>query len=245
MDSYNSIQQKNLFNRGIRRLRLELSEILKPKDESISPRKIDKDVMDEYRSYFYIEGIVDLILHDPLSKPQSVHDSIPESLIQTWRHLPNTVVDAGEIWMAELLAHTYKQDDATLGGVLLDGVGGTSSDVAVGTGSVGVTQTDLDLGTPVTDAVGGLQPTATTFIGTDKANKFKVSGFYDVGDASNPDPTLLREAALFATNRESVAPGPKDKKTQRMFNRTVFAVISKSATTQLTIQWTIEIGSVA
>ncbi|MHA2274116.1 MAG: hypothetical protein ACXAC2_00010 [Candidatus Kariarchaeaceae archaeon] len=242
---YESLHTKNIFKKKIRKLRLDLVEVLRPKDEPLPQRKIDAELMKEFQNLFYIKGQVDLFLHDPLLNSQPSYKEIPESLIQKFVHVPNTVVNGGEVWLAELIAHKYVLDDATLASVLLDGVGGANSDVAVGTGSTAVTQADVDIETAISDANGGLQTTTTTFVGTSLDNKFQVSGFYDTTDAYLPgDPNSLREAGLFATNRETVTCSTRTQKTNRMFNRTVYPVISKSDLVQLTIQWTVEVGTV-
>ena len=77
----------------------------------------------------------------------------------------------------------------------------------------------------------------TTFSGSGANNKFIVSTTFATGVANG----ALTEAGIFAgSNMTGIS---EVSTTNRMFNRTTFAVINKSSSFQLTIQWTIEIGA--
>jgi hypothetical protein len=313
---FNSLHNKNIFGKKVRKLRLELAEILRPRDEPFRQRRIDDEVWKEYQNLFYMKGEVDLVLHDPLPKPQPSYMDIPESLIQQLVHVNNTVVNGGEVLMSELLARMFSVDDVITSVEVESGIDGSTAGtttftsagsnfttagvvkgdilylhganegiysvetvgtttltlretvasgsnqafvvlksaiaglryIVVGTGSTAVTQADLVIETPITDANGGVKKSTVTYVGTGLDNKFKISGFYDTGDAYQPgDPNSLREAGIFCSNPDAStgnAPTTRDDKDNRMFNRTVYPVISKSSSVQLTIQWTVEVGTV-
>jgi len=236
-----SIQIKRSLQKKIEHLRVEVAELLKPKEYEL--KKVDGEILKEFRHLFYMKGEVDWILHNPLPKPQPAWMDIPEKYIEAHRFVPNTVVDGGEVWMAEMLAHIYSADNATLSTPLLNGL----QYIQVGTGTTAVAQTDYNLVTPISSANGGIKTTTATFTGTSGANSFKISGFYDLTDAYNPgNPNALTEGALFATDPSSVTltvPSPSYQKTNRMFNRSVFPAINKTSGVQLTVQWNITIGS--
>jgi hypothetical protein len=191
---------------------------------------------------FVITRNVNLYLHKPLANKDRYQT--PESFVQALKDqdlivqhefVPNDVVDAGEIWIAELLADLHV-DDSALTTPMKDGL----QHIAIGTGSVAVTQNDFDLGTPIAQANASKATTNSFNAGAN--NKFTVSATFLTTEPTG-QPYSLREAGIFAMNRNTTAPTSETQKTNRMFNRTVFSVITKTTDFELTIQWTIEIGA--
>ncbi len=183
------------------------------------PRKVDE----RFRFRIPIHGEMRAMLIDR-----------KENKIVQFEHVPNTVVDAGEIWMAELLAHKYAADETTLGTPLLDGL----QYIAVGTDGNGtaVTQDDVSLGTKATT---NSCIAATTDIDTTDKNKFLVSATFGSADGNGN----LREAGIFADDIDTTEPTTETYKTNRMFNRTTFGTIAKTTNFDLTLEWTITVGT--
>lgn len=149
------------------------------------------------------------------------------------RHLKNTIVDAGEIWVAELLAG--EQYDNTVltysGGELGYGL----QYVQVGEDTSATTQGMYALQdqTAIT--------TAYTAVDNDvdsPGNKIVSRGTYSTAIGNG----TLTEAGLFSNTG---APSSSTDTTSRMFNRSTFPSISKDTSFSLTLQWTITIGTVA
>ena len=169
-------------------------------------------------------GKLDLFLQDPMTK-----EVIEE------RHTPNDIVDAGEIWIAELLA---KEE-----------YGGSA--LSFGAGELGWGIQYTHVGT-VGDA------TLQTMYAMQGSTSGITTNYYEttVNDVSSPGHKVvsvstyttahgngaLREAGLFSND---TYPQSSTDTVSRMFNRVNFATINKTDAFQLTLQWTIQIGSVA
>lgn len=218
-------------------VRTYIAQILLPKTKA-------KDTA-EFRE-FLKKGIivtrnVDIYLHKPVTDPNWKSGMpIPKEFIVDERHVHNDVVDAGEVLIAELLAHKFANNEATLTIPHLDGL----QYITVGTGVVAVNQDDVNLGTPGTGANVSKAAT-TTFIGTSGDNEFKITTTYANGDANGGGTLAITEAGIFVDDSIADAPTTEDDITNRMFNRVVFAVLSKTSSFQLTIQWLIKIGTIS
>lgn len=149
------------------------------------------------------------------------------------RHIENTVVDAGEIWVAELLA----------------GEDSSGTALSYGAGELGHGLQYIQVGTDETATTQGMfkmQATAMTSgnnytsISTESVatNVITVSGKFVEADGN----AVLNEAGLFSNSGD---PSSSTDTSCRMFNRTTFPDITKTTFFQLTLQWTITIGSVA
>lgn len=179
---------------------------------------------------------VDIYLHEPIPKLKPF-ERIPEIKISEARHAFNDVVDGGEIWIAELLSQLYNTG-AAIGTPLSGGL----QHIAVGTGSTGVDQIDFDLAIPIAQANASKSATNAFNAGAD--NKFTCSATFLTTEPTG-QPYSLVEAGIFAMNRNTTPPTASDGITNRMFNRTVFSTITKDSNFELTIQWTIQIGTIA
>ena len=180
---------------------------------------------------------VDIFLHKPL--PESFHEISQKKLDEAGllvdvRQIHNDVVDAGEIWIAELLAQKFTDDSA-----IASPINGGLQYIATGTSSVAVTQNDYKLGSHL------FSKAATVSFNAGANNKFTVSVTFTTSESNG----ALTEAGIFAAVQTGTgasptgAPTGETDKSNRMFNRTVFPVITKTTDFELTIQWTIEIGS--
>lgn len=159
-------------------------------------------------------------------------------LISEERYVPNDVHDSGEIWLAELLAQKYT-DDTAIGAPLSGGL----QFIAVGTSNAAIDQNHYDLQGAIaqTDAS---KAATNLFAGASGNNKFTCSAtFADIEPAGLP--YTLYEAGIFAKDRNGFTPGSEFATNNRMFNRTIFSLITKTDAFQLTLQWTIEIGSLS
>lgn len=207
------------------------------------------------KSKYVTEVNVDFYLHKPLPKKdyksvkEKINDIYNLDLLEEHQQVHNDVVDAGEIWITELLANRGNTG-AALPSWLVNGLRGSSpvaaSDravIAVGTGGIATAQNDFKL-TLWKDEV----ECETVFDGTDK-NKIVVSGTFATGQGNG----ALIEAGIFARRCDANDDGTKDQEPDatdkeldvtinRMFNRSFFSVITKTSSFELTIQWTITIG---
>ena len=216
-------------------VRTYIAKILLPKTKA----KTTAEFREYLKKGFVITRNVDIILHKPVTDPNwKSWMPVPKELIVDSRHVHNDVVDAGEVLIAELLAHKFANNEATLTIPHLDGL----QYITVGTGVVAVSQNDVNLGTPGTGSNVSKAAT-TTFVGTSGDNEFKISTTYDTGDANGAGTLAITEAGIFVDDSIVDAPTTEDDITNRMFNRAVFAVLSKTSGFQLTIQWLIKIGT--
>ncbi len=187
---------------------------------------------------------VDVYLHKPV-KDKSLHKKPIQllehlkklKLIEQESHVYNTVVDAGEIWIAELLAGVAIDDSVLIYGA--GELGWGLQYIAVGTGSIAVTQNDFKLGT-LAIGTNNCKPTTNSF-NAGANNKFTISVTFLTTEANDASP--LREAGIFSDDCDTAVPTSETDEANRMFNRTVFAAITKTTDFELTIQWTIEIGA--
>lgn len=193
---------------------------------------------------FQIKRNVNIYLHKPVSK--LLREALsPSELVQhlqlydkivDHQFVSNDVVDAGEIWIAELLAQRYVSTDGVIGTPL----SGALQFIAVGIGVTAVTQNDIKLVDHLFS-----KASTTTFVGGGADNKFLVSVTFTTGEANG----ALTEAGIFALIQTGTGGSPtgvptaEDSINNRIFNRTVFSVINKTSDFQLTIQWTIEVGA--
>lgn len=191
---------------------------------------------------------VHLVLHKPYldengkeARPPSIDAIRKRGLIVEERMVHNDVVDAGEIWIAELIAQRYAIDDAVLGSPL----DGSLQVCAIGDGlqdgtATATTQNTTDLESWVDTDSGG----ANFVIAFDQSqdNKFSVTVIFLTTEANGHTGGLV-EAGLFAADPNITACATEDQKTNRMLNRTVFAPIDKNSSFQFTLEWTIEIGA--
>lgn len=194
---------------------------------------------------------VHLVLHKPYldengkeARPPNIDAIRKRGLIVEERHVHNAVVDAGEIWMAELLSQLYALDDAALGSPLNGGL----QICAVGDGlqdgtATAVTQNDTDLESWVdtNSDPGAGENFVKTFISYPD-NKFSVQVIFLTTEGNTHTGGLV-EAGLFAVDPNITPPTTETQKTNRMLNRTVFAPIDKNSSFQFTLEWTIEIGA--
>lgn len=153
------------------------------------------------------------------------------------RHVKNTIVDGGEIWVAELLAK--EQADNT---VLSQGAGELGDGlqyVQIGWGTASAQTDDYSL-----QSTGGITMTYATLDNDVDTpyNKIISRGTYATDEGISS--TDLTEAGLFSNTG---TPTSSTDTANRMFNRTIFGGISKTSGSDfsLTLQWTMTIGSVA
>jgi len=148
------------------------------------------------------------------------------------RHVENDIVDAGEIWIAELLAGEY------VGGSTMSYSAGELGYglqyVHVGTDNTAVSQNDYNL------ATGAITTNYYAALSNDVSgttnNIIVCTGTFTTDHGNG----ALYEAGLFSS---ITAPGSETSESYRMFNRTTFDAINKDTSFQLTLQWTITIGS--
>ena len=113
----------------------------------------------EIEQRYVKECNVNLYLHKPLpdKKYKSIKDKIADilrlDLLEQHVQVHNDVVDAGEIWIAELLANKANTDAALPSWLAsgLQGSGGDQAVIAVGTGGIATDQNDVDLTTFLDD----------------------------------------------------------------------------------------------
>jgi len=170
-------------------------------------------------------GRLDAFLMDP------ERDEIVQEI-----HTPNTVVDGGEILIAELL-----------GGEDLAGnplAYATTGDLGKGlqfcqVGANGDASTQGMYGMQDTSGITTNNYTTITVDITSPGNIITAAAQFTYGDGNHA--TGLREAGLFTNSSD---PASKTDTSSRMFNRVNFATINKNTTYQLTFNWTITIGTV-
>lgn len=178
----------------------------------------------------FLKGQVEIWMYEP-NKERGRGD-IPERFVQQHRFIPNSVVDAGEIWIAEFLA------GETVAGAALDY---TADGLGLGLQycSIGTTDVSTTAGTYDLQAIGNTAPTVGV-VNAIKAdpneNELVVTATFT--GATEGD---LFEAGLFSN---SSRPGSKTSTTSRMLNRTTFGQISKTSGFNITFQWTIKIGTI-
>lgn len=187
---------------------------------------------------------VDVYLHKPVEdkalhkKPIQLLEHLKKlKLIEQEEHVYNIVKDAGEIWIAELLAGKATDDSVLIYGAGQLGWG--LQYIAVGTGSGAGDQNDFKLQT-LAIGTNNCKPSTNSF-NAGANNKFTVSVTFLTTEANDASP--LREAGIFLDDCDTTEPTSETDEGNRMFNRTVFAAITKTTDFELTIQWTIEIGS--
>ena len=154
------------------------------------------------------------------------------------RDVKNLIVDAGEIWVAELMA----------------GVESGGSGLSYDTGELGYGLQYVQVGWGSTSAAtdqislqsqAGITVTAVQMTANDVAspfNKIVCRGTYGTQEGTH-NTESLKEAGLFSNTG---VPGSSTDTTNRMFNRTTFGAISKATDSDfsLTLQWTITFGEV-
>lgn len=206
--------------------------------QSLRGRHVDEDIKNkELLKFLEMSSEVDIYLHEPKYGRREPWKRIPEIEIQEARHSFNDVVDAGEIWIAELLSQLYVGGTA-IGTPLSGGL----QYIAVGTGNTAVGQNDFDLATPIAQA--NAAKAATNAFNAGANNKFTCSATFLTTEPTG-EPYSLVEAGIFAANRNTSAPASEIATNNRMFNRTVFSTITKDSNFELTIQWTIQIGTLS
>ena len=192
---------------------------------------------------------VHIVLHKPYLddngkeiKPPSIQAVIDRGLVVEERLVHNEVVDAGEIWMAELLAQRYAVDDAAFDGQNIDA---GLQICAVGDGlqngtATAVTQNDVDLESFVVADSGGAN--YVNAFDQSQTNKFSVTVTFLTSEGNGHTGGLV-EAGIFAVDPNATPPTTETQKTNRMFNRTLFTAIQKNSSFQFTLEWTVEIGA--
>lgn len=151
------------------------------------------------------------------------------------RHTKNTIVDGGEIWVAELLTGEEYGDT-----VLTYGAGQLGWGIQycqVGTDGSATVETSFKVDT--TSITGNWYKQMT---GGDKdiispGNEMVLTASFATDEGNGN----LQESGLFSN---SGVPTSKTDTSSRMFNRVNFATISKDTTFTLTFEWHVTIGSV-
>ena len=171
-----------------------------------------------------LEGRLDIFLMDPKT------GEIVEE-----RHVHNTIVDGGEIWVAELLCG--QQYDDTILSYGAGQLGWGIQYMHVGTNTSTTTQGDYNVNTS------GITGSTYSFYTA------MTSGDKDIASPGNElvltatiatDEGLgnISEAGLFSS---SAVPSSKTDTSSRMFNRVNFATISKDTSYTLTFEWHVQI----
>ena len=178
-----------------------------------------------------LQGEAEIWIYEPgMMKKAGI---ISERHLQEHRYIPNTVVDGGEIWITELLG-----GEDTGGTTLLYASAG---DLGLGLQyiSVGESGTGTTSGTYELLAIVTTNPTIVVdndIKDTPNFNELVVTATFGTNDGNGS----LLEAGIFSG---TTAPGSKTDTTSRMFNRTTFGQITKTTSFDLTLQWTIKIGT--
>lgn len=154
------------------------------------------------------------------------------------RHVKNTIVDGGEIWVAELLTGQDYGDNPLV--YSAGNLGWGIQYCQVGTVGGATTQGDFKVTTS------GVTGNYYVSVGTgDSAVKDIISPGNEMvitsSFATNEGNGSLQEAGLFSN---SGVPSSKTDTSNRMFNRVNFATISKDTTFTLGFEWHTTIGSV-
>ncbi len=184
----------------------------------------------EYLDLLGIKGVVDIWLHEPYDR--ELYQMPPEHVIQEYRYVPNTVVDAGEIWIAELLA-----GEEVGGSVLTYTAGNLGLGIQyamVGVSGTAVTQNNFDLDT--SGVTGGFAKATTNDVLGAANNQLTAEATFVGAEGVGS----LQEAGLFSNSTE---PTTETDTTSRMFNRTTYGTITKTSGFDLTVRWTITIGA--
>lgn len=152
------------------------------------------------------------------------------------RHVKNTIVDAGEIWVAEIMAKEESGGDPLSQGAGELGNGLQYSQIGWGTSSPATNDYSLQSTGGITMTYASLDNDVAT-----PYNKIVCRGTYATDEAISS--TALTEAGLFSNTG---TPGSSTDTSNRMFNRTTFGGISKTSGSDfsLTLQWTITFGEV-
>ena len=152
------------------------------------------------------------------------------------RHVKNTIVDGGEIWVAELMAKEESGGNGLSQGAGELGDGLQYVQIGWGTSSPATNDYSLQSVNGVTTNYASLDNDVAT-----PYNKIVCRGTYATDEAISD--TSLTEAGLFSNTG---TPGSSTDTSDRMFNRTTFGGISKTdgSDFSLTLQWTITFGTV-
>jgi len=153
------------------------------------------------------------------------------------RDVKNTIVDGGEIWVAEIMAGEES------GGAGLSyatgelGYGLQYVQIGWGTTSAGTNQTSLQSQAGITVTAASLSNDVAT-----PYNKIVCRGTYGTQEGTH-NTESISEAGLFSNTS---IPTTSTDTASRMFNRTTFGAISKTDLSDfsLTLQWTITFGEV-
>jgi len=192
-----------------------------------------------------LKGKLDLYLKNPIT-----HEIVDE------RHTPNTVVDGGEIILAELLANSavdaaaHAPGASTPSASLKNGL----TTIAVGLSGTAVGQNDYTL-LDTTDMISYYKTISDIDVGVSgNDNQITLETTFATSEAllTGSNPAALQEAGVFIGTAPvavvGVSPGtafPTGEKdsSARMFNRTTFGTITKSSSFALTLRWTITLGA--
>lgn len=172
-------------------------------------------------------GEVDIITFDPADEKNG---KVSDNFVIEHKFIPNTVVDAGEIWIAELLAGEFTGDSTMSYGTGFMGwgvqylqVGTTSSAPVFSNYNVNVSSvTNLAYVVTVNDIVVNNEVIYVATFGTANGNG------------------VLVEAGLFSA---SSVPGSSTDTASRMLSRTTFAEINKTESISMAFQWTVKVGT--
>lgn len=151
------------------------------------------------------------------------------------RHTKNTIVDGGEIWVAELLTGEEYGDT-----VLTYGAGELGWGIQycqVGTDGSATQETSFKVDTTSITGDWYKQMTGGDRNIISPGNEMVLTASFTGGEGNGD----LRESGLFSN---SGVPTSKTDTSSRMFNRVNFATISKDTTFTLTFEWHVTIGSV-
>jgi hypothetical protein len=184
-----------------------------------------------------------------------LRDPVTGRLVDS-RHTPNTVVDGGEILIAELLANSQE-------GVAPHAPGASAPNstlkkglttIAVGTLDTAVNQADHTLKATTTITGNAYKQIDLVDVGnTGGNNVITLEGTFNTSNGNG----ALKEAGVFAGETSGglgyvtvVGEDGVDEPANnldddvRMFNRVTFGVITKTSSFSLTLKWTITIGSI-
>ena len=154
------------------------------------------------------------------------------------RHIENTVVDGGEIWVAELLSGKEYGDPTLSYGAGELGWGIQYLQVGSSTGAT--LQTDYNVDT--SGITGAANSYYTQITSGDKdiispGNEMVLTASF----ATNEGLGNISEAGLFSS---SGVPTSSTDTSSRMFSRVNFATITKTTSITLTFEWHITVGTV-
>lgn len=180
----------------------------------------------DYLPRLDLQGEVDIVTFDPADEKDG---KIGDSLVIEHRHIPNTVVDGGEIWIAELLANELVGGGA-LPTALSDGLG------YIHVGTSGTPPAFGDFSVSVGGISGNFYQTTVRDVKDPDYNELTVISTFTTGEGNGS----LLEAGIFSTD---TSPSSKTDSPARMFSRTTFALVTKTTFISMAFQWTIKIGT--